>query len=378
MSGSAMISRQSRLGSATPPSSSPRQRQSGGQAMTCNRCRKPLSTTVFVVACNCVFCEECTYSHFQSSANCPCCNRVLSENDFTELVVADPTAKNSSAVASFQNIFTKQNPQSQSLSFQDLCANIMKRNDDLRASTKFLMKQFLLESSKQNARSSQTIKLLEKLRQENTTLKQTQNSQRMNYEQAIEKLQQQLQSAQQKLDEKEQQIVQFRRLHASGRGPTSPHDRGPRRVSGAGFPPTPSGHMQSQPKPPIQGFMIQKEAEERAKQRVLESPQVRRPIIGSHENSNPPPSHVLGDGYHGTRLETPQRPYSGGTVGSGGIRNITSSSGFAFSGGIHKKRRSSSGGISPSQAFVNQSSAGYSGRSPSSAFQNRGYSQRQY
>lgn len=292
--------------------------------------------------------------------------------------MADPSAKNSSAITNLQNIFTKQNPQSQSLSFQDLCANIMKRNDDLRAGTKFLMRQFLLDSSKQNSRSSQTIMLLEKLRQENTSLKQAQNSQRMKYEQAIEKLQQQLHSTQQKVDEKEQQIIQFRRLHGS-RGPTSSHDRGPRRVSGAGMPSTPRGNIQ--PKPPIQGFMIQKEAEERAKQRVLESPQYRRPIIGSQEHSKQNyglSAHAHGDGYHGSRLQTPQRPYSGGTVGSGGIRNITSSSGFAFSGGMHKKRRSSSAGASPSQAFVNQPSASYGARSPSSTFQNRGYPHRQY
>jgi hypothetical protein len=295
-------------------------------------------------------------------------------------VVADPSAKQSSAITCFQNIFTKQNPQSQSLSFQDLCANIMKRNDDLRAGTKFLMKQFLLDSSKQNARSSQTIKLLEQLRQENTSLKQAQNSQRMKYEQAIEKLQQQLHSTQQKLDEKEQQIMQFRRLHGS-RAPKSPHHHGPRRVSGAGMPPTPNGNLRAEPKPPIQGFMIQKEAQERAKQRVLESPQYRRPIIGSHENGKEnyeQSSHGHADGCRGNRLQTPQRPYSGGTVGSGGIRNITSSSGFAFSGGMHKKPRSSSGGASPSQAFVNHQSGSYSVRSPSNAFQNRGYSQNQY
>ena len=121
---------------------------------------------------------ECTYSHFQSSPNCPCCNRILSENDFTELVVAEPSAKVSTTATCFQNIFTKQNSQSQCLSFQDLCGNIMRRNEDLRAGTKFVMKQFLLESSKQHARSRQTIQLLEKLRQENTALKQAQNSQR--------------------------------------------------------------------------------------------------------------------------------------------------------------------------------------------------------
>jgi hypothetical protein len=352
---------------------------------------------------------ECTYSHFQSSPNCPSCNRILSENDFTELVVAEPSAKQS--LATFQNIFTKQNSQAQSLSFQDLCANIMRRNDDLRAGTKFLMKQFLLESSKQNARSGQTVKLLNKLKEENTSLKQVQNTQRMKYEQAIETLQQQLHSTQKKMDEKEQQLLQFRRLHGASRAPESPRSGagGPRRVSGAGMG-TPSSFQQP-PQPPIQGFMVQKEAQERAKQRVLESPQYRRPIIGGggggggrqhedkenfrttnhlsnhsdrchhqHHRRRYQQHHRHHSGHSTSSIQTPQRPYSGGTVGSGGIRNLTSSSGFAFSGRIQKKIRSSTsssgGDVSPSQAFVNNSSGGYNIRSPSGENNRGGYARK--
>ena len=251
----------------------------------------------------------------------------------------------------------------------------MRRNDDLRAGTKFLMKQFLLESSKQNRRSSQTIELLEKLRQENTSLKQSQNTQRMKYDRAIENLQQQLVSTQKKLDEKEQQLMQFRRLHST-RTPESLHRRNAsKRDSGSEVP--------QSPRPPMQGFMIQKEAEERAKERVLESPQYRRPIMGRHENKENNGKRDYGhvDSY-GNRLQTPpSRPFSGGTVGSGGIRNLTASSSFSFTGGVQKKRRSSSGrsasGMSPSHAFVNHQSGSYNVRSPSSAFQNRRYP-RQY
>jgi hypothetical protein len=34
--------------------------------------------------------SECTYSsHFDSNSNCPVCNQVLGENDFTEVIIAD-------------------------------------------------------------------------------------------------------------------------------------------------------------------------------------------------------------------------------------------------------------------------------------------------
>jgi hypothetical protein len=34
-----------------------------------------------------VFCENCTWAHFESSSKCPKCGRGLGEEDFTELVV---------------------------------------------------------------------------------------------------------------------------------------------------------------------------------------------------------------------------------------------------------------------------------------------------
>ena len=50
----------SRSGSAYPnnnPSSQHGGRAAANSRVSCNRCRKPLSTTVFVCSCDCVFCE---------------------------------------------------------------------------------------------------------------------------------------------------------------------------------------------------------------------------------------------------------------------------------------------------------------------------------
>ncbi|CAJ1961431.1 unnamed protein product [Cylindrotheca closterium] len=261
-------------------------------------------------------------------------------------------------------MFTKQNPKSQSLALQDVCANLMKRNDDLRASTKFLMKQFLMESTKQNAKSGQAMKLLDKLRKENLALKQSQNSQKMMYEQTIEKQRQQLHSLQKKLAEREEQVMQFRSYHESNMRSQSP--QGPRRVSGAGLPQSSS---RGPPQPPIQGFMIQREAQERAKQQKLETPQRRRPIMGSQSG-----------GYNQHHHQSQQGRFPGdSSISPGGIRNITAATSFSFSGGQTKMRSSSSGGASPSQAFLSKPPGSYSrSQSPSSAFQNQSYARRQY
>jgi hypothetical protein len=303
-----------------------------------------------------------------------------------ELVVADPSASTSSSKTShFQTLFTKQNGASRSLVFQDLCSRLLKQNDDLRSGTKFLMKQFLVESSKQGNRSNQVVRTLESLKQEHTSLKQAHNSQRMRYEKAIESLQQQLASAQKKLEEKDHQLMQFRKLH-DRMTPETPRGRSssssePHRVSGEGLVPR-SAHQQA---PPMQGFMIQKEAQERAKQQALEEPQ-RTQVLGGR-----PHSYSGGGGsdqsYAIPTPQTMERPYSTNSGGSGGIRNLSSSSGYAFSGGaVQKRRRGVSPGnmvrnnnnsngraMSPSQAFAMQPPGSYSvARGPSNFFQQPG------
>jgi hypothetical protein len=296
---------------------------------------------------------DCTYSHFNSSSNCPVCNKVLSERDFMELVVADPPstgAPANSKTSVFQNLFTKQNGKTRVMSFQDLCARTLRLQDDTRAGSKFLMKQFLIETSKQSQRFSQILRALEGLKQEFTTLKQTHNTSKIRYESVIEKLQTQLSSAQKKLEDKDRQLYQFRKIHDT-MTPESPskHPHPPlggeqsRRVSNGS-----SSHVvpgSRQHAPPMPGFMIQKEEQERARHRAIEQGSARPPILGHlHQQAQRNPYH---------------RPMFG-SQGSGG------------SGGFHhgnKRPRA----MSPSQAFGMQPPGSYSAsRGPVNFFQQGG------
>jgi hypothetical protein len=54
---------------------------------TCNRCAQVLSGTCFQTACDCIFCEDCTWKHFEKYRDCPNCKKCLGEDDFTEIVV---------------------------------------------------------------------------------------------------------------------------------------------------------------------------------------------------------------------------------------------------------------------------------------------------
>jgi hypothetical protein len=206
-----------------------------------------------------------------------------------ELVIADPPTNAivaSTKTSLFQNLFTKQNDQSRILSFQDLCAGTLRLQDDTRAGTKFLMKQFLIETSKQSQRFSQVLRALEGLKQEFTTLKQTHNTAKIRYDSAIEKLQAQLSSANKKLEEKDRQLYQFRKIHDT-MTPESPSNHHPhssrtgeesRRVSnGSSTHVVPGSRQQA---PPMRGFMIQKEEHERARNLAMEQGTTRPPIIG--------------------------------------------------------------------------------------------------
>ena len=264
-----------------------------------------------------------------------------------ELVIADPpttTALANTKTSLFQNLFTKQSDQSRVLSFQDLCARALRLQDDTRAGTKFLMKQFLIETSKQSQRFSQLLRALEALKQEFTTLKQTHNTSKIRYEAAIEKLQTQLSSATKKLEEKDRQLHQFRKIHDT-MTPASPSDHqhaSRTNVAGVSAHVVPGSRQQA---PPMRGFMIQKEEQERARHLAMEQGTTRQPIMGhlhpqSQRNPYTSPMH--------------NRPGSGGTG--------------AYLNGNKRSRP-----MSPSQAFGMHPPGSYSvSRGPVNFFQQGG------
>lgn len=184
--------------------------------MTYNKCQKPLTTTLFVVACNCVFCvgayflfshsllplnyfcrgesrsacfspfpasirnvkkrltsmctllpllfssssisveTDCTYDHFGADSNCPCCRKEATEEDFMELHIADPSmdksAKKETATC-FQNMFTKHSTSARAVSQADAVRHLMKSVDDNSRMMRFLVKQLVMASTSHGARS---------------------------------------------------------------------------------------------------------------------------------------------------------------------------------------------------------------------------------
>jgi hypothetical protein len=310
---------------------------------------------------------------------------------------------------SLQALFTKKSS-SPSLPFSDLCHSLIRQIDAVKVSTKFVLKQFLIDAAAQGRLSGNAARGYEAMRQENTQLKQAVSTQRLEFQQANADLQNRLQSReatvaelQHKIQYQEKMLRQFRNgipvvPGSSNSAPPSrlgmdrSSDQG--RTMNSGFP------QQN----PLKGFMMQKEARERAQQEALHAQRVPSVLGRSMANQQVKRSNSFGmertphgHGHHSnvTPIQTGARPFSSNSAGSVSstprIRDLSSSAGYKFSSSsgtwqgsqqhVNKRRRAetpnSSGGppsihhdMSPNTAFA-LNNGHHSGRGPSQYF-NRG------
>lgn len=194
-----------------------------------------------------------------------------------ELCVADPSSATQEITKNtFQNILTKFSSSSKVLSHQEMCSRLLKNMDNDRRAIRFLMKQFVFESSQQGHRSGSMAKAFEQLKQEMTQLKQSSSSQRIELEQTIADLQHRNQALQGTVDElqrsvkdKEQQVSRFRGMYASD---------GMTRVPSSSYSDSSGGKRNRSSQPPMQEFLAQRDARERAKQQAYsDMGRARRP-----------------------------------------------------------------------------------------------------
>jgi hypothetical protein len=245
--------------------------------------------------------SECTYSHFEQSSQCPICTKSLSESDFTELVVADATSgTNDIAKTSLQTLFTKQSKSShgsKALPLSDLCFSLVRQIDVVKQSTKFLLKQLLMNSNSHGRKVHHVLRINEKLKNDITHLKQGQSSQRLQYQQVNTDLNNKLaaretsiQEMNKKLAEKDRMLDQFRRLHGGNEGQyqssVSEERRAPRmnmtehqhdhasishrhQIAASG--PLMQRHSSSTSTsdPPLKGLMMQRQKQHAAQQQVF-------------------------------------------------------------------------------------------------------------
>ena len=163
------------------------------QVLTCNRCTQPLATTCYLTRCDCVFCEECTFSHFGASSDCPKCGRTLGEADFTELIVSSAADGGSSdgagagstaelSKASLQALFSNQHPTTGHLPHPDLCRALLRQFDVVRSSTKFVLKQMIVEAGAQGAARGATARQNRRYQAQAVQMKKEYNALKLGHE----------------------------------------------------------------------------------------------------------------------------------------------------------------------------------------------------
>lgn len=297
-----------------------------------------------------------------------------------ELVIADPSSAIDSQKNTFQSIFTKFNSSSNELSYSEMCSRLMKAMDDDRRAVKFMLKQFVADTNSSGQRTGNMGRAYQNLHKEFTLFKQSANSQRIQHEQTIADLQHRvqaltgsLQEQQKKNAEKDTQLNQFRQLYASeARVPGSSHSsssggdrhhhlRHHRTPPSAGS----GGRGPSHQQPPMQGFIVQKQARERANRAALDQMTRSRVPVGPSNSSSdmdsvitpiqvPPPHHqqqhhhMMNSSSHGGIPPSTPR-----------IRDLSAGSAYRFTSRSredNKRRRGAMDGppsssISPGYAF---------------------------
>lgn len=184
---------------------------------------------------------ECTFSHFEKNSSCPSCNRTMQgENDFRELMILNPPAHDKLKESMYKRIFVKSSPDDQTLTADDLWNRIQRQHAMVREGTKFVLRQFLKENIAQTRRSSQTENALRALKDDHSSLKREINKQK----EITEGYKQELVVAGQKIEEKDRQLAQFRKMFES----RTPQSAGSI-LSGGGSSSSHGGrHMPAQPR----------------------------------------------------------------------------------------------------------------------------------
>jgi len=324
--------------------------------LLCNLCSKQLVTTCFLCACDCIFCEECTYGHFEQNSNCPTCSKHLSETDFREVNVVN-ASKNQiaeNALTNYQTLFTKMSSAStnKALPLSDLCYSAIKQIESGKHSVRFVLKQLLVETTNAKKRYAVIQRSYENVNNNMTKMQQQHSADRLQLQQVNADLQQRLQAREQanadlssKIKEQQRIIDQFQQYH---NGRTAPSEG--RLGTGQTHPASSTSHRaQHSMPPPLQGFIMQQEAQKQQQQQSYAAS--RQPnVLGSSRmvssaassRSFKPMNNQNQNMLVNGNIAPMNRPFTNS------IRDLSSNTGYSFTG---SRGSSGSGGNQP---FLNK------------------------
>jgi hypothetical protein len=323
------------------------------------------------------------------------------ESDIRELMIMNPPNPQKQKELMMKRIFVRDSPDARTLNTDDLWNRIQRQGEMLRDGSKLVFRQVLKENTAQTQLTSQIKNALRALKEDQANLKREVARQK----EITEGYRKELLVAAHKIEEKDRQLAQFRKMFES-RAPPSPgsiHPRGmttqggrhpsdgggiepsrPRRVSDQHLPLQSSSYNSSGHAP---NYHEQSGRHRGSPPRPSNSylrdhrnnPYEEEPLGGDarngpsyHTNSSRTPPHQYHN-QHNQRSSHPtlQNPYQlpsqapqsypGGasvatrrSTGSGGIRHITASTGYSFEASSDPQQRrttSKKRPLSPSHAY---------------------------
>mmetsp|Transcript_12871 Transcript_12871/g.22646 ORF Transcript_12871/g.22646 Transcript_12871/m.22646 type:complete len:304 (+) Transcript_12871:392-1303(+) len=255
-------------------------------------------------------------------------------------------------------LFFSKKSSSGTLQFSDICQSLIHQIDVSKQSTKFLLKQLLVESHRSGRTGMAAARAHETLKAENTHLKQLNASQRMQYEQTISDLQNKLKAKEGSISELNHMLNKFQKYHAGGGGGGGssrggsgssvahpnmvqhPHSSAVSLTSGRGG-----------SEPPLRGLMAQREANMKAQQNAMNGG--NRPFMNNMKMNNMNNMNNMNRNKSPGMAGINFRPLSSSNSSGGGsissnaprIRDLTANSGYHFTGipnqnqNVNKRRR---------------------------------------
>lgn len=286
------------------------------------------------------------------------------------MCIAVPSSRENSSKMSFQDLLTKSRADSTHLTHQDMCMHVLKSFDQSRRSCKFLLKQMVMHQARHAQNSGSLNRSFEKLQAEHTQLQQTTTSERIEAQQREQELKNriaamanEMQEKDQKCKDQQRQIDKFRehfRQHPSSSHSLGSSSSAPNNIGRQVEPPLmhrrqpqPSSSENHAPPPPMHAFVKNKALAAAAAASSRHNSN-ERPILGqAYGNNNNYPVDTVPP-FSATPIHMPTsivQPSSGGSSnGPPRVRDIRSTTSYAFGGPSYQQRSSS--GHSPALIFA--------------------------
>ncbi|GFH60313.1 hypothetical protein CTEN210_16789 [Chaetoceros tenuissimus] len=334
----------------------------------CHLCRKTVERNVFVLKCDHLLCQACTYSHFEKHSNCPLCTAIMQNDDDIEEVNILDRAPNEAVPrrATLQALFTRPPGRANAVGISqgDLLMNSMRTIDSCKQQIKLAYRQLVTNNNVLLRQNAGMAKELQRLRNENAALGET--TQRLRNENSslkeVEMREKQenkiLRSENSALIARNQELERLQSHSSSksneniSRSQYSSRDHGTamNRLALTTYSGSQRDHRDSNPlfqhpKPPlVEGLLRKREAQQQA-DRQQYNPPPRGPILGNRVSSSTTvASSITGIG---GRQDSNRGGHRGSTYAAQGPRIPTAHGGSRVGGSMSSETPRYSSGQYP-------------------------------